>query len=56
MLSEEMIDKYRAIYKKRYGEEISRQEALAQGTALLNMMKVIYRPLPKTGTEGNKKP
>jgi hypothetical protein len=47
MLSEEMVEKFRELYRARFGEDISKEEALAQGTALLNMMKVIYRPLPK---------
>lgn len=47
MISEEMVEKFRELYQVRFGENISKEEALAQGTALLNMMKVIYRPLPK---------
>lgn len=47
MLSEEMVEKFRELYRVRFGEDISKEEALAQGTALLSMMKVIYRPLPK---------
>ncbi|MCB9798574.1 hypothetical protein H6758_02520 [Candidatus Nomurabacteria bacterium] len=47
MLSDEMVEKFRELYRKRYGEDISKEDALMQGTALLRMMKVIYRPLPK---------
>jgi len=47
MLSEKMVEKFRELYRARFGEDISKEEALAQGTALLNMMKTIYRPLPK---------
>ena len=47
MLSEEMVEKFRELYRARFGEEISKEEALIQGMALLNMMKIIHRPLPK---------
>ncbi len=46
MISKELLDKFKTIYKNQFGEEISDQEALEQATKLLNMMRVIYRPLP----------
>ena len=47
MLKEEMVEKFIILYHAKFGVDISKQEALAQGTALLNMMKAIHRPLPK---------
>lgn len=47
MISKEQLEKFKTIYKNQFGEEISDQDALDQATKLLNMMKVIYRPLPK---------
>jgi len=45
MLSDERIAKYQAIYKKYYGKEISREDALEQGTKLIRMMQLIYKPM-----------
>lgn len=47
MLSEEMVENFRELYLKRYGSTISQEEARKQGTALLELMKVIYRPFPQ---------
>lgn len=47
MISKKSLDEFKAIYKSQFGEDISDQEALTQATKLLNLMKVIYRPLPK---------
>ncbi len=46
-ITQEQLESFKKIYKKRFGKNISDKEALKQATALLNMMKVIYRPLPK---------
>lgn len=43
-LNTEDIEEYRKIYKKVYGEEISHEEALNQGTRLLNFFQVICSP------------
>ena len=37
----------RKYYKDRYGEEINDSEADSQGTKLLKLFKLIYRPIPK---------
>jgi hypothetical protein len=46
MISKEQLEKFKTIYKNQFSEELSDQEALEQATKLLNMMKIIYRPLP----------
>lgn len=51
MLSQKDIEEYKRIYKEEFGEEISDQEALAQGTSLINLMKIIYRPIKKSDNE-----
>lgn len=55
MLSDEHLKKYQAIYKKRYGKEISRADALEQGTKLINLLKIIYKPMTKAEFEQLKK-
>ncbi|MHB8256617.1 MAG: hypothetical protein ACYDHY_14455 [Acidiferrobacterales bacterium] len=45
MLSDERITAYQELYKKRFGKEISRERALEQGTKLIRMMELIYKPI-----------
>lgn len=55
MLSDKAIEEYRRIYKKRYGKEISVKEAVEQGQNLINLFKVIYKPIPKAVKEKSSK-
>lgn len=45
MLSKEAILEYQKIYKKQYGKEISYEQALDQGTKLLRLVELIYKPM-----------
>lgn len=45
MISDEMIISYQALVKKRFNREISREEALADGTKLLRLVELIYKPM-----------
>lgn len=47
MLSKQAIDKFKEIWKSEFGHEISDDHALEQGTNLLNLMRVVYRPIKK---------
>lgn len=47
MLSEQAIEKYRAIYQKEFGAEISHEEAAKQAQRLLNIARVVFQPMPK---------
>lgn len=46
-LPEKAIEEYKKIYEKQFGEKISDQEALGQATNLINLMKIIYKPIEK---------
>ena len=46
-LSQKAIDELKEIYKHKYGKELSNQKALEIGLDLINLFKVIYRPIPK---------
>ena len=46
-ISEQRLDQFRQIYRKHFGEEIGREEALKQGMQLLTLMKHVYQPIPK---------
>lgn len=45
MLSDKQITTYQELYRKRFGKEISRADALGQGTKLVRMMQLIYKPM-----------
>ena len=47
MISKEAIKKYREIYRKEHGVEISQEEAAEQATRLLNVARVVFQPMPK---------
>jgi hypothetical protein len=46
-LSKQAVEEFRQIVKKVHGVDISYEEALKQGTDLINFMKIIYKPIPK---------
>jgi len=43
-LSKEAIEEYKKIYKEVEGKEISDEEAREQGTRLINLIKLVYKP------------
>jgi len=45
MLSDEQITKFQALYKNRFGKEISREEAFKQGAKLIRLVELIYKPI-----------
>lgn len=45
MISDEQIKKFQAIYKARFSKYISREEALEQGTRLLRLVELVYKPM-----------
>ena len=45
MLSDEMITKYQELVRKRFNRAISREEALENGTKLLRLVELIYKPM-----------
>ena len=47
MISKDHLDKFKAIYKKRFGKDLDDQSALEKATSLLNLMRNIYKPMTK---------
>jgi len=45
MLSDEDIEKFREIYKSRFGKEITKEEAYAKGVSLLRLVELVYKPM-----------
>ena len=48
MLHEAKIIKFQELYKKHFGMDISRKEALEKGTVLLRLVQLTYKPITKT--------
>ncbi len=45
--TEEQLDSFITLYKNEFGETINRTEALKQATALVSLVKRVYRPMTK---------
>lgn len=49
MISQETLEKFKIIYKKRFGVELSNQDTLDKANRLLRIIEIIYKPM----TAGN---
>ncbi len=54
-LSQKTTEEYKAIYKKEFGKEITDAEAEEQGMNLLKLFQIIYKPIPKSWKNKNRK-
>lgn len=48
LLTNEQVAEFQRLYKNRFGENISYEDAYDQGARLVQLMKVVYKPIPKT--------
>jgi len=46
MLSKESITEYKKLYKKRYGVDLSDDEAVRRANNLVNLYKAVYQSMP----------
>lgn len=46
-ISEERVDQFMKLYRKHYGQEISREGAYRLGMHLVTVMDAVYKPIPK---------
>ena len=51
ILSYENIKQFQAIYKDKFGIDISKEEASEKGRTILQLMSVIYKPITKKDYE-----
>ena len=47
MLSDEQVASFQVLYKKQFGREITKAEALEKGSVLVRMMQLVYKPMTK---------
>jgi hypothetical protein len=45
VLKDEDIKKFQALYKSRFGLDISREEAYEKGIKLVRLMELVYKPM-----------
>jgi len=45
--TKEQLQGFKDLRKKHFDEEITDQVALEQATKLVNLVKLVYKPLPK---------
>jgi hypothetical protein len=50
-LPKEAIQKFQALYKNRFGKEISEDEAYDKGAKLLQLMTLVYHPMTREQLE-----
>lgn len=48
MISQKVLEEYKAFYRKKTGKDLSDQDALEQATKLITLVKAVYRPIPKS--------
>lgn len=47
MLSPNSIDRFKALYEREFGVELTTEEAAAQAALFLSSARVVLRPMPK---------
>jgi len=47
MITAELLDKFKSLYKEQFNITLSDEEATHMATDFLNLMKVLLRPEPK---------
>jgi hypothetical protein len=45
VLTDGQVEQFRQLYFKRYGREISKEDAYDQGIKLIRLLKRIYKPM-----------
>jgi hypothetical protein len=45
VLSDEQLEQFRQLYFKRYGKEISKEDAYEQAVKLITLLCLIYKPM-----------
>ncbi len=45
--TDEQLNGFIALYKSEFGEKLSKAEALRQATALVSLVKSVYRPMSR---------
>jgi hypothetical protein len=44
-ITDEQLAKFKALYKKHFGEELTEQDALDKAIKLVRIMEIVYKPM-----------
>ncbi len=55
MLTQAQIDKFASIYKAHFGKEISREKIIEDGTKLIRLVGLVYKPITEVEYQRLKK-
>jgi hypothetical protein len=47
-LTDAQVKGFQELYKKKFGVELTREQALDQGIRLVQLMRAVYKPMPKS--------
>ena len=47
MIPEHALLEFKRLYKKRFGKELTDADTLDKATRLINMMRLVYKPMTK---------
>ena len=45
MLSDAQIKRFQVLYKRHFNEDITKEEALKKGIRLINLLRIVCRPI-----------
>jgi len=48
MLTDKDITKFQVLHKEEFGTDISKEQAIEQGTRLLSLMSAVYKPMTQS--------
>lgn len=51
--SKSTIQGFQALYKKHFGVDIEEKQVLEKGITLINLVELIYKPIPKKNIKMN---
>ncbi|MDE1970239.1 MAG: hypothetical protein KGI50_01550 [Patescibacteria group bacterium] len=55
MISKEALEKFKDLYKERFGKDLDDAEAFGKASKLLNLVSIVYRPIQKEWIRGEKR-
>lgn len=53
MVSQELLDKFKSLYQRKFDINLTDEEATKMTTDLLNLIRVLIKPLPQQNNNEN---
>lgn len=51
VLTDEQVTSFQSLYKKNFGEEISKEQAYTEAVKLIQLVQAVYKPIKKEDYE-----